>query len=126
MCNLLVTESRSDPCSLLSLQENQSLLLTPFERNLEVWRQLWRTCERSDLIVQIVDARNPLSFRSEDLAKYVLELNLEEIGEDGEKIVTDLEAEVEEKEDAVPRRTRSTKKNLLLINKSDLLTQKQR
>lgn len=80
------------------------------------------------MIVQIVDARNPLSFRSEDLAKYVLELNREEIGEDGEKLEveegTDLEGE--EKEDAIPKRTRSTKKNLLLINKSDLLTQKQR
>ncbi|GAA5841852.1 hypothetical protein JCM11251_005403 [Rhodosporidiobolus azoricus] len=94
---------------LADLQDNKSLLLTPFERNLEVWRQLWRTLERSDLIVQIVDARNPLTFRSEDLEKYVLELNvLEEKGEKGEGGST-------------PKR-----KNLLLINKSDLLTQKQR
>lgn len=87
------------------------MLLTPFERNLEVWRQLWRTCERSDLVVQIVDARNPLSFRSEDLEKYVLELNVEVIegtGEQGEGT------------------SRPTKRNLLLINKSDLLTMKQR
>ena len=96
--------------TVISLQENQSLLLTPFERNLEVWRQLWRTCERSDLIVQIVDARNPLSFRSEDLAKYVLELNREVIGE----------GELGE------GTSRPTKRNLLLINKSDLLTQNQR
>lgn len=84
-------------------------MLTPFERNLEVWRQLWRTLERSDLIVQIVDARNPLGFRSQDLAKYVLELNethgLEDLGEGTSK----------------PQR-----RNLLLINKSDLLTRKQR
>ncbi|GAA5906759.1 hypothetical protein JCM6882_003294 [Rhodosporidiobolus microsporus] len=94
---------------LADLQDNKSLLLTPFERNLEVWRQLWRTLERSDLIVQIVDARNPLTFRSEDLEKYVLELNvLEEKGEKGEG-------------GSMPKR-----KNLLLINKSDLLTQKQR
>jgi large subunit GTPase 1 len=38
---------------------------------LEVWRQLWRVIERSDLVVQIVDARNPLLFRSEDLERYV-------------------------------------------------------
>jgi len=56
---------------LAELQENNDLLMTPFERNLEVWRQLWRVIERSDLIVQIVDARNPLLFRSEDLEKYV-------------------------------------------------------
>ena len=56
---------------LAELQENNDLLMTPFERNLEVWRQLWRVIERSDLIVQIVDARNPLLFRSEDLERYV-------------------------------------------------------
>lgn len=76
-------------------KENDDLLLTPFERNLEVWRQLWRVVERSDLVVQIVDARNPLSFRSVDLENYVKELN--------------------------PK-----KKNLLLVNKADLLSLKQR
>ncbi|RAH77376.1 putative ribosome biogenesis GTPase Lsg1 [Aspergillus japonicus CBS 114.51] len=80
---------------LAELQENQDLLMTPFERNLEVWRQLWRVIERSDLVVQIVDARNPLAFRSEDLEAYVKELD--------------------------PR-----KQNLLLVNKADMLTEKQR
>lgn len=58
--------------SLAQLQENPELRLaiTPFERNIEVWRQLWRVIERSDLVVQIVDARNPLLYRSEDLDKY--------------------------------------------------------
>lgn len=28
-------------------------MLTPFERNLEVWRQLWRVLERSDIVVQV-------------------------------------------------------------------------
>jgi large subunit GTPase 1 len=32
---------------------------TPFEKNLEVWRQLWRVVEKSDILIQIVDARNP-------------------------------------------------------------------
>ncbi|WYZ38813.1 hypothetical protein EsH8_III_000727 [Colletotrichum jinshuiense] len=59
---------------LAELQENHDLLMTPFERNLEVWRQLWRVVERSDLVVQIVDARNPLLFRSEDLETYVKDL----------------------------------------------------
>lgn len=80
---------------LAELQEHNDLLLTPFERNLEVWRQLWRVIERSDLIVQIVDARNPLMFRSEDLEQYV--------------------------KDVDPR-----KENLLLINKADMMTYKQR
>ncbi|TKA54091.1 hypothetical protein B0A53_03468 [Rhodotorula sp. CCFEE 5036] len=94
---------------LADLQENQSLMLTPFERNLEVWRQLWRTLERSDLIVQIVDARNPLGFRSEDLAEYVLELN-----------------DVKGDDDLGEGTSKPERKNLLLINKSDLLTRKQR
>lgn len=61
---------------LAELQDTEDLLMTPFERNIEVWRQLWRVIERSDLVVQIVDARNPLLFRSEDLEKYVKEVDL--------------------------------------------------
>jgi hypothetical protein len=40
-----------------------TLKVTPFEKNMEVWRQLWRVVERSDLVIQIVDARHPLMFR---------------------------------------------------------------
>lgn len=60
---------------LAEMQEGEDMLLTPFERNLEVWRQLWRVIERSDLVVQIVDARNPLLFRCEDLERYVKEVD---------------------------------------------------
>ncbi|XP_010622364.1 large subunit GTPase 1 homolog [Fukomys damarensis] len=60
---------------LVRLEEEQKLLLTPFERNLDFWRQLWRVIERSDIVVQIVDARNPLLFRCEDLERYVKELD---------------------------------------------------
>lgn len=89
---------------LVVLEEELNLLLTPYERNIEVWKQLWRVVERSDLIVQIVDARNPLNFRSEDLENYVLSHN---DGKSGEK-------------DFIP------KKNLLLINKADMLSPLQR
>jgi hypothetical protein len=34
--------------------------LARYERNLEVWRQLWRTLEVSDALLLIVDARTPL------------------------------------------------------------------
>ncbi|EFR00709.1 nucleolar GTP-binding protein 2 [Nannizzia gypsea CBS 118893] len=34
---------------LAELREVQDILMTPFERNLQVWRQLWRVLERSDL-----------------------------------------------------------------------------
>ncbi|KAH8725969.1 P-loop containing nucleoside triphosphate hydrolase protein [Phaeosphaeriaceae sp. PMI808] len=80
---------------LAEIQENNDLLMTPFERNVEVWRQLWRVIERSDLVVQIVDARHPLLFRSEDLEDYVKEVD-------------------------------SKKNNLLLVNKADMMTLKQR
>lgn len=36
--------------SLARLEENDNLLLTPFEKNLDIWRQLWRVVERSDLV----------------------------------------------------------------------------
>jgi len=81
--------------TLADLQENDDLLMTPFERNIEVWRQLWRVIERSDLVVQIVDARNPLLFRSEDLETYVKEVD-------------------------------PAKRNLLLVNKADMMTEHQR
>ena len=34
--------------------------ITPVEFNLDVWRQLWRTLEQSDVILLVVDIRNPL------------------------------------------------------------------
>ncbi|EDV23809.1 uncharacterized protein TRIADDRAFT_57384 [Trichoplax adhaerens] len=60
---------------LSEVQENNQLIMTPFEKNLELWRQLWRVIERSHIIVQIVDARNPLLFRCEDLEAYVKEVD---------------------------------------------------
>lgn len=80
---------------LAKLQEVEGFILTPYERNLEFWRQLWRVIERSDVIVQIVDARNPLLFRCEDLECYVKEVNPDKL-------------------------------NMILLNKADFLTDKQR
>ena len=47
---------------IAALEDKSTLKVTPFEKNLEVWRQLWRVLERSDMAVQIVDARNPLLY----------------------------------------------------------------
>jgi large subunit GTPase 1 len=44
---------------LAHLEEAEKLVLTPFERNLEVWRQLWRVLERSDIVVQASVLRTP-------------------------------------------------------------------
>ena len=87
------------------LSEQEGFLLTPFERNIEVWRQLWRVLERSHLVVQIVDARNPLRFRCEDLERCIREIE----GPEGEQ-------------GSGPGR----RKPLLLVNKADLLTREQR
>ena len=51
-------------------ERSESLVVTPFEKNLEVWRQLWRVLERSDIVLQIVDVRNPDLYRSRDLEEY--------------------------------------------------------
>jgi len=61
--------------NLASIQEDYDCVVTPYEKNLEFWRQLWRVIERSDLVIQIVDSRHPLLFRSPDLEKYVKEVS---------------------------------------------------
>lgn len=68
-------------------------IITPYEKNLEVWRQLWLVVERSDILVQIVDIRDYTFFRCEDLEDYVLSCG-------------------------------ANKRNLLVINKSDLVSPK--
>jgi len=47
--------------------------LSPFEHNLEVWRQLWRAIEKSDVVVIIVDIRNPLLHIPMALYQYIVQ-----------------------------------------------------
>lgn len=113
--------------NLAQLTDAQMLLLTPFERNIEVWRQLWRVLERSHLVVQIVDARNPLSFRCEDLEKYVTSLGV--VSKSGLQYATDEVEEIGEDREKEPKKATAVKgprRNLLLINKADLLDEGQR
>jgi large subunit GTPase 1 len=58
-------------------EEHFEVRLTPFEKNIEVWRHLWRVVEECDILVQIVDARDPLFFRCEDLEAYMKEVGPE-------------------------------------------------
>lgn len=39
---------------LNELEKLEHVCLTPFEKNLEVWRQLWRVVERSEVLVQVL------------------------------------------------------------------------
>eukprot|EP00468_Gymnochlora_sp_CCMP2014_P014053 CAMPEP_0167770806 /NCGR_PEP_ID=MMETSP0110_2-20121227/18141_1 /TAXON_ID=629695 /ORGANISM="Gymnochlora sp., Strain CCMP2014" /LENGTH=715 /DNA_ID=CAMNT_0007660059 /DNA_START=186 /DNA_END=2333 /DNA_ORIENTATION=- len=81
---------------LAQTEQSSSNVITPFEKNLEVWRQLWRVVERSDIVVQIVDARNPLLFRCDDLDDYVSEIS---------------------------RRQGRKKRHILCVNKADYLSE---
>lgn len=56
--------------------KESNLEMTPFEKNIEVWRQLWRVVERANVLILIVDARNPLAFISRDLFQYVKEVKV--------------------------------------------------
>lgn len=85
--------------SLAQIEEQQKILMTPYERNLEVWRQLWRVVERADVVMVILDSRNPLIFRSKDFEAYVR---------------------------ATKSAAGAPKRVLLLLNKADLLTDAQR
>ncbi len=46
--------------------------LNHFEHNLNVWRQLWKCCEVSDLLVVVADARHPLFHFPPSLYRYVV------------------------------------------------------
>jgi ribosome biogenesis GTPase A len=61
----------SNPTLCRYVEEDERLTLTPFEKNLEIWRQLWRVCEKSDIVVQVVDARDPMFYNCPDLEAYV-------------------------------------------------------
>jgi len=61
---------------LAALEEHfREIVLTPFEKNLDVWKQLWHVIEKSHVVVQIVDCRDPYFFRCEDLEAYVKEVS---------------------------------------------------
>jgi large subunit GTPase 1 len=59
----------------LEEEKNMTYAITPFEKNIEIWRQLWMVVEKADMLVQIVDGRNPMYFRCDDLETYVKEIN---------------------------------------------------
>lgn len=85
--------------SLAKAEESSRVLMTPFEKNLDVWRQLWRVIEKSDFVLEILDARNPMAFRSVDLENYITTFK---------------------NAHGVQKQT------VLLLNKADLLTENQR
>lgn len=87
--------------TLSRIEDECDVVMTPYEKNLEVWRQLWRVVERSDIVLELVDARNPLVYRCPDFEKYVTQT-------------------------PHPRTPQKGKPLILLLNKADLLTESQR
>lgn len=85
--------------SLVKAEEMNRVTMTPYEKNLDVWRQLWRVLEKSDIVLQIVDSRNPQSFRCPDLERQIASMK---------------------------NAFGKSKKMVLLLNKADLLTEHQR
>jgi len=41
--------------------------MTPYETNIDIWRQLWICVDTAELLCIILDARNPLFFKNDDL-----------------------------------------------------------
>ena len=80
----------------LNKLQNKYPNLPPFEKNLDFWRQLWKIVEISHVVVQVVDARDPLFYFSHDLSEYVKNISCD------------------------------TKQNVLLLNKADFLSEEQR
>ncbi|VDP93805.1 unnamed protein product [Echinostoma caproni] len=90
-----ISQKHTTGSAVLAARQVCGVVLTPFEKNLEFWRQLWRVVERSDLLVQIVDARQPLLYYSSDLEAYARDVD-------------------------------PNKRCIVLVNKSDFLTEEQR
>lgn len=84
-------------------ENNMTLAITPFEKNLEVWKQLWRVIEKAHVLLQIVDARNPYFYYSQDLERYIKEVD-----------------------QAATKAAASGKQFLLLVNKADYLSEELR
>jgi large subunit GTPase 1 len=43
--------------AIVESSNNFDVKLTPYEKNLDVWRQLWRVSERSDILLQVCFSR---------------------------------------------------------------------
>ena len=55
----------------MKVQDREKLSF--FEHNLEVWRQLWRVCEISNVLVIVADIRNPIVHLPPSFCSYVME-----------------------------------------------------
>lgn len=53
------------------LDNNQQTYFSVYERNLEVWRQFWRTCEMSSILLILIDVRLPSIHFTNSLKSYL-------------------------------------------------------
>ncbi|EKM61304.1 uncharacterized protein PHACADRAFT_134794 [Phanerochaete carnosa HHB-10118-sp] len=70
---LVNTWSEQKPPDSVQTESGESMPSAPtnFERNLEVWRQLWRVTEISQIVLVLLDSRCPLLHYPPSLASYL-------------------------------------------------------
>lgn len=56
-------------------EDKAGVHISPFERNIEVWKHLLFVMGKCEVLVQVLDARNPMFFWIEDIPNYLSSLN---------------------------------------------------
>ena len=51
--------------------------ISPFEHNLLVWKELWRTLEKSDVVLLTADVRDPLLYIPLGFVKYLKSVTID-------------------------------------------------
>ncbi|KOB68409.1 Large subunit GTPase 1-like protein, partial [Operophtera brumata] len=110
--------------NLNDLQAKLGAALTPYERNIELWKQLWRTLEKSDINVSIIffsaakdSKERKISEASvSDEATKSISIN-DEIDSDTESARSDIDADSENEEYDVKEALMSTEQDIELFKK---------
>ncbi|KAL0229888.1 hypothetical protein PCE1_003452 [Barthelona sp. PCE] len=95
---------------LADIEKETKYTMAPFEKNILVWQQLWRVVEKSHVIVQIVDVREPLFYFSQALHEYCGTFSLSSTDTSGfnEQLL-------------VPEEKDGPKSTIVMLNKCDLV-----
>lgn len=93
-----------------------------FERNVEIWRQFWITCERATTIAQIVDSRDPCAYFNRDIMlmypgkNHVLLMNKTDLVKDIDQAIESLRTALGDARDMLQILPYSTKENSFDFN----------
>lgn len=56
-------------------QDKEAVQISPFERNIEVWKHLMFVMHKCDVLIQVLDARNPLFYWIDDIPEYLRKMD---------------------------------------------------